>query len=64
MELTNSQHDFIHTAIEAHIDALRKDVATIGEPLVTEVIQSRIDDMQPVLEALESGDWFFELVEY
>jgi hypothetical protein len=64
MELTNAQHDFILTAIEAHIRALRKDVATIGEPLVTEVIQSRIDDMQPVLDALESGDWFFELVEY
>ncbi len=64
MELTNSQHDFIHTAIEAHISSLRKDVATLDEPLVTEVIQARIDNMQPVLEALESGDWFFELVEY
>jgi len=64
MELTNSQHDFILTAIEAHISALRKDVATLGEPLVTGVIQGRIDDMRPVLDALESGDWFFELVEY
>lgn len=64
MELTWEQMDFIRIAIEAHIDALRKDVATIGEPLVAEVIQSRIDDMRPVLEALESGDWFFELVEY
>lgn len=64
MELTNAQHDFIHTAIEAHISALRKDIATLDEPLVTEVIQARIDNMQPVLEALESGDWFFELVEY
>ena len=64
MELTNAQHDFIHSAIEAHISSLRKDVATLDEPLVTEVIQARIDNMQPVLEALESGDWFFELVEY
>ena len=64
MELTNSQHDFIHTAIEAHISSLRKDVATLDEPLVTEVIQARIDNMQPVLEAVESGNWFFELVEY
>ena len=64
MELTNAQHDFILTAIEAHISSLRKDVATLDEPLVTEVIQARIDNMQPVLDALESGDWFFELVEY
>lgn len=64
MELTNAQHDFVHTAIEAHISSLRKDVATLDEPLVTEVIQARIDNMQPVLDALESGDWFFELVEY
>ena len=64
MELTNAQHDFIHTAIEAHISSLRKDVATLNEPLVTEDIQARIDNKQPVLEALESGDWFFELVEY
>lgn len=64
MELTNSQHDFIHTAIEAHISALRRDMDAVNEPLVTEVIQGRIDSMQPVLDALESGDWFFELVEY
>lgn len=38
MELTNAQHDFVHTAIEAHISALRKDIATLDEPLVTEVI--------------------------
>lgn len=64
MELTNSQHDFIHTAIEAHISALRKDMETVNEALVTETIQGRINEMGTVLDMLESGDWFFELVEY
>lgn len=64
MELTAAQHDFIHTAIEAHISALRRDMETVNEPLVTETIQGRINEMRPVLDALESGDWFFELVEY
>lgn len=64
MELTNSQHDFIHTAIEAHISALKRDMETVNEPLITDVIQGRIDDMQPVLEALESGDYTITLEEY
>lgn len=64
MELTWDQMDFIRIALEAHIDALRKDAATLGEPLVTETIQGRIDSMQPVMGALESGDCAFILEEY
>lgn len=64
MELTYEQMDFIHTAIEAHISALRRDMETVNEPLVTETIQGRIDDMQPVLEALESGDYTITLEEF
>lgn len=64
MELTISQHDFVCTAISDHIASLKKDLRTVNEPLVVQVIQSRIDDMQPVLEALESGEWIFELVEF
>ena len=64
MELTNSQHDFIHTAIEAHINALRRDMDAVNEPLVTQTIQGRIDNMQPVLEALESGGYTLILEEY
>lgn len=64
MELTNSQHDFIHTAIEAHISALKRDMETVNDPLITDVIQGRIDDMQPVLEALESGDYTITLEGY
>lgn len=64
MELTISHHNFVCTAIRDHVASLKRDLRTINEPLVVQVIQSRIDDMQPVFEALESGEWNFELVEF
>ena len=64
MELTNSQCSFIRAAIEDRIASLENDKQGFNEPLVVQTIQSRIDDMQPVLEALESGEWVFELVEF
>nr|DAM45633.1 MAG TPA: hypothetical protein [Caudoviricetes sp.] len=64
MELTNSQLDFIHIALEAHIEALNNELRVVNEPLVTETIQARIDGILPVLEALESGDYTLILEEY
>lgn len=64
MELTYDQMDFIRIALEAHIASLKKDMEALNEPLVTETIQGRIDKMQPVMEALESGDYVLTLEEY
>lgn len=60
MELTWEQMDFIRIALEAHIDALRKDAAT----LVTETLEERIDKIGPVYDALVSGDCVLILEEY
>ena len=64
MELTWDQMDFIRIALEAHIDALRNDIAAVGEPLVTDTIEQRIDRIGPVYDALVSGDCVLILEEY
>lgn len=64
MELTYEQMDFIRIALEAHIDALRRDMAKLGNPLVTETIEERINVIRPVHDALVSGDYVLILEEY
>lgn len=64
MELTYDQMDFIRIALEAHIASLKKDMEALNEPLVTETIQGRIDKMQYVINALESGDYALTLERY
>lgn len=64
MELTYEQMDFICIALEAHIDALRKDMAKLGNPLVTETIEGRINVIKPVHDALVSSDYVLILEEY
>lgn len=64
MELTYDQMDFICTAIVAHMSALRRDMVSVNDPLVTETIQVRIDNMLPVMEALASGNYTLTLEEY
>lgn len=64
MELTYDQMDHICIALEAHIASLKKDVEALNDPLVTETIQDRIDKMQYVIDALESGDYALILERY
>lgn len=64
MDLTWEQMDFIRIALEAHIDALRKDTAALGEPLVTKTIEERIDKIGPIYDALVSGNCALILEEY
>jgi hypothetical protein len=63
MEITYENQAFIVTALEAHIKSLREECAELGEGIVTDVIESRIAAIAPVLDALNSGDYFLELQE-
>ena len=64
MELTYDQMNLICIALKAHIASLKKDKESLNKPLVTETIQGRIDAMQPVIDALESGDYALTLERY
>lgn len=63
MEITYENQMFIVTALEAHIKSLREECAELGEDMVTDLIESRIAAIMPVLNALNSGDYFLELQE-
>lgn len=63
MEITSDNEEFIVTALQAHIKSLREECATIGEELVTELIEGRIEAITPIIDALNSGDYYLELQE-
>lgn len=63
VEITYENQMFIVTALEAHIKSLREECAELGEGIVTDLIESRIAAIMPVLNALNSGDYFLELQE-
>mgnify|MGYP000909411050 CR=1 FL=1 len=62
-EISFENQSFIVTALEAHIKSLREECAELGEDMVTDLIEGRIAAIAPVLDALNSGDYFLELQE-
>ena len=62
-EITDANQAFIVTAIEERIKSLRQECAELGEDMVADLIEGRIAAIMPVLDALNSGDYFLELQE-
>lgn len=64
-EITFENQAFIVTAIEERIKALREACAELGEEggIVYSLLEGRIAAIKPVLDALNSGDYFLELQE-
>nr|DAN77563.1 MAG TPA: hypothetical protein [Bacteriophage sp.] len=63
MEITFDNQAFIVTALEAHIKSLRDECEAVNEDCVTELIEGRIAAITPVLDALNSGDYYLEMQE-
>nr|DAR19462.1 MAG TPA: hypothetical protein [Caudoviricetes sp.]DAS02791.1 MAG TPA: hypothetical protein [Caudoviricetes sp.] len=63
MEITFDNQAFIVTALEAHIKSLKEECEAVSDEFVTELIEGRIMDIAPVLDALSSGDYYLEMLE-
>lgn len=59
MEVSFENQVFIVAALEAHIKSLKEEC----EPLVTNTINQRIEDITPILAAMSCGEYALELVE-
>lgn len=49
--------------LEAHIKSLKEECELLNEPLVTNTINQRIEDITPILAAMSCGEYALELVE-
>ena len=63
MEITFDNQVFIVTALEAHIKSLKEECAALNNDLVSEAINERITAITPILDALNSGDYYLEMLE-
>ena len=63
MEVSFENQAFIVAAIEAHIKSLKEGCELLNEPLVTNTINQRIEDITPILAAMSCGEYALELVE-
>lgn len=63
MEITFDNQAFIVTALEAHIKSLEEECEALSDEFVSKLIGERIKAITPVLDALESGDYYLELQE-
>lgn len=61
MEITYDNQEFIVTALGAHIKSLRDQCEAVNQEFVTELIEGRISAIMPVLDALNSGEYYLEL---
>lgn len=61
MELSDDQQDGILRAIRNEVDRLRADMRKTSDPMVDGLMLARIDDLQEVIDALESGEVFLYL---
>lgn len=62
-EISFNNQAFIITALETHIKSLKEECELLNEPLVTNTINQRIEDITPILEAMSCGEYALELVE-
>ena len=63
MEITFDNQMFIVTALEAHIKSLKEECGALNNDLVSEAINERIAAITPILDALNSGDYYLEMLE-
>lgn len=63
MEITFDNQAFIVTALEAHIKSLEEECKTLNDEFVSKLIGERIKAITPVLDALNSGDYYLEMLE-
>lgn len=61
MELSDEQQQGILLAIRNEVDRLREEMGKTSDPTVDGLILARIDDLQEVVNALESGEAFLYL---
>ena len=62
MEVSFENQVFIVAALEAHIKSLKEECELLNEPLVTNAINQRIEDITPILAAMSCGEYALELV--
>lgn len=63
MEITFDNQAFIVTALEVHIKSLKEECEAVNDEFVSGLIGERIAAITPVLDALNSGDYYLELQE-
>lgn len=63
MEISFDNQSFIATALEAHIKSLEEQCAAVGDEFVSRLINERIEAITPVLDALNTGDYYLEMRE-
>ena len=63
MEITFDNQAFIVTALEAHIKSLKEECEAVNDEFATKLIGERIAAITPVLDALNSGDYYLEMLE-
>lgn len=63
MEITFDNQAFIVTALEAHIKSLKEECEAVNDEFVTALIKERVKAITPVLDALNSGDYYLEMLE-
>ena len=62
MKVPFENQAFIATP-EAHIKPLKEKCESLNEPLVTNTINQRIEEITPILAAMSCGEYTLELVE-
>ena len=63
MKVPFENQAFIATTPEAHIKPLKEECESLNEPLVTNTINQRIEEITPTLAAMSCGEYAPELVE-
>ena len=63
MEITFDNQAFIVTALEAHIKSLKEECESVNDEFVSKLISERITAITPILDALNSGDCYLEMLE-
>ena len=61
MELSDEQQQGILRAIRNEVARLRAEMTGVDDPVKRKLIGSRIDDLQEVVDALDSGEVFLYL---